>query len=360
HTYKEHPYPLYSLVVRCLPSLAAWFPMANQLPVQQQVNPLGHGDLNQQRMCAPRQRNLNNVPVIHLDIGRPPHGEDDDLAQRYEDFVRIIIRRLTKICPATYYGKPITPYPNAANHPTEGHSYFRVVFFSSTNDYARVEFLIRDFDLYLLGLRRQLDGEWSPWYRFTPSLGWPSFPMGEVVNYRFDGGHEHKVDMGGRETLEFIFDTIWTWHLNDVRSTNLKLAVEKAFTLICEALRFQYVFDELVRRIQYGEDSSPLDIADLPSERVWKRIGSWGVMCEVALEAGLNDGLLRTRDKMRDYDRIYHINSFLDMMNGLSVLKRIEKSHLIPPVHQRTPAYGMPVLEPGFIPLDQEYPPDNW
>ncbi|KAF7016990.1 unnamed protein product [Triticum aestivum] len=220
--------------------------MANQLPVQQQVDPLGHGDLNQHRMCAPRQQNLNNVPVIHLDIGRPPHGEEDDLAQRYENFVRIIIRRLTKICPATYYGKPITELPHTQMQrtildPTEGHSYFRVVFFSSTNDYARVEFLIRDFDLYLLGFRRQLDGEWSAWFRFTPTLGWPSFPMGNVVNYEFDGGHQDKVDMGGRTTLEFIFHTIWTWHPNDMTSSNLKLALQKAITLICEALRFQYV-----------------------------------------------------------------------------------------------------------------------
>uniref|UniRef100_A0A453C7Y1 Uncharacterized protein n=1 Tax=Aegilops tauschii subsp. strangulata TaxID=200361 RepID=A0A453C7Y1_AEGTS len=79
-------------------------------------------------------------------------------------------------------------------------------------------------------------------------------------------------------------------------------------------------------------------------------------MCEIALEAGLNGGLLRTRDKMRDYDRIYRINSFLDMMNGFTVLKRTEKAHLIPQMHQRTPAYGMPILEPGFIPLNQQYP----
>jgi hypothetical protein len=127
--------------------------------------------------------------VVEFDV----HAEN--LAKSYQDLLKMIIRRAERISPGTYFGKPITPYPNPANNPhnhEEGHSYFRLLWISGTDDSTMVEFLVRDFDLYLLGFRCFRDGNWTTWYCCSDDLGWPVFLQNDVHELRFDGGHEDR------------------------------------------------------------------------------------------------------------------------------------------------------------------------
>ncbi|XP_047045359.1 uncharacterized protein LOC124649834 [Lolium rigidum] len=340
-------------------SLTVWFLMEAALPEEERFEALGA--LNQRRLCAPRQRNLDEVPVIVFDIG-------ENLSHRYQELLQRIFRRAERIAPASYYGKPITPYPNPANHPTKGHSYFRVLWISSTKPNIRVELMIRDSDFYLLGFRKRLAGqEWSIWYCFKDDLGWPSFLEGPGVVQQiwFDGGHQNHVQVGGAVSIEFIFHTLAKWEADQGQDIMIE-ALQVAVVVLCEALRFFWVEEEIVYRIENNVDPYDLNFTQFGDRPMWKRIGNWRNFSRIAIDAGLNNGVIKTRQVMgrTQFDLVYQVYGFMDMMNGIRVLKRIEgESKLEPRGNQKKPRYGGNVRDPGFIALNEVYPADaagNW
>ncbi|KAM0922637.1 hypothetical protein ACQ4PT_006107 [Festuca glaucescens] len=328
-----------------------------QLPERERFDPLGQ--LRPHRMCAPLQQTLEDVPTIELEIAEVLDEDDNEkrkLYQRFEDFTEQRFRRLKRIGPGTYYGKPILPHPNPANNrrlPHLGHSYHSIILTCRDRPDLRVHLLIRDFDLYLLGFRRELDEVWSPWYYCKNDLGFPVFLDNvEKEELDFDGGHEKKGNMGGTQTLLSIFNALGKYP--DKRDYNkMKKAFLQAVVLFCEAMRFTYILAELVRRIKDGVEDSPMDIPPVPAGRFWKRVGSWVVFSHLALGAGLSDGWVSTRRLMKDYDTIYLINGFMDMLNGLKVLKILDQGSLTSA--GLTVEYGLGVAEPDFIGLHEEY-----
>jgi hypothetical protein len=119
----------------------------------------------------------------------------------------------------------------------------------------------------------------------------------------------------------------------------------------------------MVYRIKHNvAPPRPLNSTQFGQLPIWKRIGNWRNFCRVTLNVGLNNGLLRTREQLGplQYDTIYGIYGFMEVVDGLRVLKRNQDCpDLEPQGQQRTVAYGQHVEDPGFIELDEDYPEEQ-
>jgi hypothetical protein len=134
-------------------------------------------------------------------------------------------------------------------------------------------------------------------------------------------------------------------------------AYQQAVVFLSEALRFYYVGEEMVYRIGYNVEVRDVNITQFGELPIWKRIGNWGNFSRIALDAATNNGVVRTRHELNGYDVIYEIYGFMEMVNGLKVLKRIEGCRRLEPRrNQRRIQYGEHVLDPGFIELEEDYP----
>jgi hypothetical protein len=131
---------------------------------------------------------FQDIPVIHLDIRKEGlHGRVAEVAKR-----RIV--RARKISAGSYYGVPITPYPNPKNGRSGwglpplsecGHSHHAIELLdTSAGDGVRVRLLTRDYDLYFPAFQISMDNgvTWSKWYTFQ-DMKLPQFIFKDDIIY---------------------------------------------------------------------------------------------------------------------------------------------------------------------------------
>ncbi|XP_051231022.1 uncharacterized protein [Lolium perenne] len=274
--------------------------------------------------CAPRQINVESIKVTApFDVGG---CSSHALTHRYNKLMKGQMKRAKKIGPGVFCEKPITPHHNPSNakgkklfpvdeanpkgpqtlrlDPVSGHSYHAIELRNKSKTKMRVQLLVCDYNLYIVGFRRFKDNKWSSWYTCSDVHVPQEF---NAISMGIDGDHRIKSKMGGGKCLNSMFFALANYPENTANKDKLRKAFLRAVVYFSEALRLFPVYDEIIKRIWNDANETLLP------DHCWPSINGWGNLGEFALVTGKNKGKMNMY-KFVKYVRSRGIVSFSDLV----------------------------------------------
>jgi hypothetical protein len=150
--------------------------------------------------------------------------------------------------------------------------------------------------------------------------------------------------MGGNQCLEDMFYGLANYP-EQLKTDRVRKALLRAVILFCEAIRLRVIYNEMVNRLELIMDPTPL------SEYMWKQIGAWGNLCELALDCGKNRGFVNQKKLARLIADKKMTNFFMliaSELSELTLLMRHEAS-VLPKGQNLSRNEAINVRDPGFV-----------
>ncbi|KAG2646602.1 hypothetical protein PVAP13_2KG519300 [Panicum virgatum] len=239
-----------------------------------------------ERLFCPLQRTFVDVPVY---IWRYSKGLGE-----YLRIMDVLDRRGIDLSPflvaaAKGIKIPVTPIENPK---TGFSSYFIIRMIDDEDETFKVDCLIRDTDLYFMGIRRWMIKQgWSRWYRFREDdMNLPAM-FDAIVMPSITSGYEGcmYVRPGGIEAMRTMFKAFAQYPDGIVQDTRMQIACYRFMATIPESRRQLSLKQELIKRISQGKPPSPL------TEQLYHAMHCWGQRGNFVLQSRLNNLLLSHR-----------------------------------------------------------------